>query len=271
MLDQTRDDTAVAGGPTETVTLSIDGREVTAPKGTTIWNAARDAGFEIPVLCHDPKLEPIGVCRMCAVEVEGARVMAASCVRECEDGMVVKTASEKVDRCRAMLTELLLSEQRAESGKESATGDDELAALQRKYGVEVRLPSGNSRPIDHSSPAIAVDHQACILCDKCIRACDDIQNNDVIGRTGKGYQARISFDLDNPMGVSTCVTCGECVAACPTGALLNKPLGAPIRPRTELKTVDSVCPYCGVGCGLTYHVDEERNRVVFAEGRENPG
>ncbi|MEM8883591.1 MAG: formate dehydrogenase subunit alpha [Planctomycetota bacterium] len=254
------------------VTLTIDGHEVTVPAGTTIWDAARLADIEVPVLCHDPGLEPVGVCRMCAVEVEGARVMAASCVREAEAGMVVHTRSEKVERCRSMLTELLLSEQREEgSRKTETTNDDKLYELQDRYGVEVALPMGNSRPMDDSSPAISVDHQACILCDRCIRACDDIQVNHVIGRTGKGYEARISFDLDNPMGESTCVTCGECVAACPTGALINKPLTAPLQPREELKSVDSVCPYCGVGCALTYHVNEEENVVVYAEGRDSPG
>ena len=119
---------------------------------------------------------------------------------------------------------------------------------------------------------IAVNHDACILCDRCVRACDDIQGNDVIGRSGKGYATRIAFDLNDPMGESSCVTCGECVAACPTGALVNKPIhDVPIRPREELEQVDSVCPYCGVGCALTYHVDRERNAIVFAEGREQPG
>ena len=114
-------------------------------------------------------------------------------------------------------------------------------------------------------------NDACILCDRCVRACDDIQGNDVIGRTGKGYETRIAFDLNDPMGESTCVTCGECVAACPTGALVNKPIhGVPIRPREELKSVDSVCPYCGVGCALTYHVDEERGAIAFADGASSP-
>ena len=105
-----------------------------------------------------------------------------------------------------------------------------------------------------------------------MRACDDIQGNDVIGRSGKGYSTRIAFDLNDPMGESSCVTCGECVAACPTGALTNKPIrNIPIRPRSELDQVDSVCPYCGVGCALTYHVDRERGAIAFAEGRDQPG
>ena len=117
-----------------------------------------------------------------------------------------------------------------------------------------------------------MDHDACILCDRCVRACDDIQGNDVIGRTGKGYDTHIAFDLNDPMGASSCVTCGECVAACPTGALTNKPINnVPIRPRAELDSVDSVCPYCGVGCAITYQVDRERGAIAFAEGREQPG
>ncbi len=117
-----------------------------------------------------------------------------------------------------------------------------------------------------------MDHDACILCDRCVRACDDIQGNDVIGRSGKGYATRIAFDLNDPMGKSSCVTCGECVAACPTGALTNKPIhNIPIRPRTELDAVDTVCPYCGVGCALTFNVDRERGAIAFAEGRDQPG
>jgi formate dehydrogenase major subunit len=263
--------------PTEirTVTLTIDGRELTVVEGTTIWQAAKDAGIEIPVLCHDERYDPVGVCRMCVVDV-GARVYAASCVRPCEDGMEVKTATPELERQRATLTELLYVDQPPveEDPKETTTADNELLVLVRQYGLQQEdgLPRGRGRGTDHSNPVISVDHDACILCDRCVRACDDIQGNDVIGRSGKGYTTRIAFDLNDPMGESTCVTCGECVAACPTGALTNKPIhNVPIRPRSELKQVDSVCPYCGVGCALTYHVDEERGAIAFAEGREQPG
>jgi formate dehydrogenase major subunit len=260
---------------TRTVTLTIDGTEMAVPEGTTIWSAARDAGIEIPVLCHDERYDPVGVCRMCVVDV-GGRVYAAACLRACEEGMEVKTATPDVERHRRTLTELLLVDQPPpdRDPKETTTGDNELLVLARRYGVtqEDGLPRGGGRGTDLSNPVIAVDHDACILCDRCVRACDDIQGNDVIGRSGKGYTTRIAFDLNDPMGESSCVTCGECVAACPTGALTNRPIrDVPIRPRAELKQVDTVCPYCGVGCALTYHVDEERNAISFAEGREQPG
>jgi formate dehydrogenase major subunit len=263
--------------PTEprTVNLTIDGREVEVAEGTTIWQAAKDAGIEIPVLCHDERYDPVGVCRMCVVDV-GGRVYAAACVRPCEDGMEVKTATPDVERNRATLTQLLLSDQPPPESdpKETTTADNELLVLVRRYGVQRQngLPIGHGRGSDDSNPVISVNHDACILCDRCVRACDDIQGNDVIGRSGKGYTTRIAFDLNDPMGESTCVTCGECVAACPTGALTNKPIrNVPIRPRAELRQVDSVCPYCGVGCALTYHVDDERGAIAFAEGREQPG
>jgi formate dehydrogenase major subunit len=263
--------------PTEarTVNLTIDGVEVQAAEGATIWEAARDAGIEIPVLCHDERYDPVGVCRICVVDV-GGRVYAAACVRPVEDGMEVKTATDDLERHRATLTSLLESDQPPpdQDPKETTTADNELLVLVRKYGVqrENGLPVGGGRGEDHSNPVISVNHDACILCDRCVRACDDIQGNDVIGRSGKGYTTRIAFDLNDPMGESSCVTCGECVAACPTGALTNKPIrDVPIRPRTELRQVESVCPYCGVGCALTYHVDDSRNAIVFAEGREQPG
>ncbi len=270
--------TASEATPTEVtknVSLKIDGREVTVRDGTTILDAAKQLGIEIPVLCHDDRYDPVGVCRMCVVDV-GARVYAAACVRPCEEGMDVKTNTERVEQNRAMLTELLLADQPdpAQDPKETTTADNELLLLVRKYGVKQDdgIPQAQGRGIDDSNPVISVNHDACILCDRCVRACDDIQGNDVIGRSGKGYTTRIAFDLNQPMGESSCVTCGECVAACPTGALTNKPINkVPIQPRETLRQVDTVCPYCGVGCALTYHVDDERKAISFAEGRDQPG
>jgi len=265
----------IASESTETVTLTIDGQEVTAPRGATIWQAARSAGIDIPVLCHDERYDPVGVCRMCVVDV-GSPAFAASCVRACEDGMQVRTSTPEVERSRAMLASLLVSDQppRERDPKQATTADNELLELADRYGVGAPggLPCGSGRGADLSSPVIAVNHDACILCDRCVRACDDIQGNDVIGRSGKGYDTHIAFDLSDPMGASSCVSCGECVAACPTGALTNKPIrDIPIRPRSDLDAVDTVCPYCGVGCALTYYVDRERGAIAFAEGREQPG
>ena len=158
---------------TQTVTLIIDGHTVSVPAGTTIWDAAQQAGIEIPVLCHDTRLRPVGVCRMCVVDV-GERVLAASCVREVADGMNVVTNSEKVQNCRRTLTELLLSDYPEDSARAATTGDDLLLDLARDLEVDrsaIQLPAGNGRALDLSSPVIAVDHSACILCDRCLRAC----------------------------------------------------------------------------------------------------
>ena len=264
------------GTSVRTITAEIDGRQVTVPEGTSIYDAARQVGVDIPVLCHDERYDPVGVCRMCVVDT-GGRAFAAACVRPCEDGMTVTTDTPELNRSRATLTELLIADQppRAEDPKQTKTGDNLLLELADRYGVAretTELPCATGRGTDSSNPVIDVNHDACILCDRCVRACDDIQGNDVIGRSGKGYSTRIAFDLNDPMGNSSCVTCGECVQACPTGALTNKPINQiPIRPREELDAVDSVCPYCGVGCALTYYVDRERNAISFAEGRPQPG
>ncbi len=252
------------------VHLSIDGRRVTVPSGTTLWEAARDLGIAIPVLCHDPRLNPVGVCRLCVVDA-GGRTLTASCVRACEDGMNVQTATERVERQRRTLLALLLADHPVPCERERTTADCQLEALGRRYGLLNGAAHG-SQPVgvkkDLSSPVIAVDHGACILCDRCIRACDDVQSNEVIGRAGKGYASRIAFDLDQPMGQSTCVSCGECAASCPTGALTHKPLSLPLVPRAQTTAVESVCPYCGVGCALTYHIKD--NHILWADGRASP-
>ena len=271
----------------QSINLQIDGHEVMVPAGTTIWDAAAQVGTDIPALCHTPQIDPVGVCRMCVVDV-GQRVLAASCVRECEEGMCVATNSDKVTRHRRMLTALLLADHPVPCAREQATANCELEQLGRDFGLlcgpgESSNAVLNGLPklltpgipaetplkeLDASSPVIAVDHQACILCDRCVRACDDVQSNEVIGRTSKGYGVQIAFDLNLPMGASTCVSCGECVSACPTGALTNKQITLPVVATDQWQSVDSVCPYCGVGCAVTFHAKD--NQVVFADGRESP-
>lgn len=254
------------------LTLTIDGRPVTAPNGATIWEAAKSAGIDIPTLCHDPKLHPAGVCRVCAVDVENARTLPAACIRPAEDGMVVRTDTERVRRARATLVDMLMAEHPSPCRKQQESGDCELEMLATELNVAAaRLepphpaPHTQNKPPDLSSHVIEVNLNACILCDRCIRACDDLQVNDVIGRAGKGHDAFISFDNNQPMGESSCVSCGECMAYCPTGALTNKLLINTVPDKTDIEQVDSVCPYCGVGCGVTYHVQD--NQIVEVTGR----
>ena len=269
------------------VELRIDGVSVRAPEGSTILEAAQASGIEIPVLCHDARYRPVGVCRMCVVDV-GGRTLAASCVRPIEAGMEVTTKSAALDKHRTMLTALLMADQPVVPRQQRVQGNL-LSGLAERYGVEntvekgvekgvgrvekktgpLGLPRGDARPLDVSSPVISVDHQACILCDRCVRACDELQSNEVISRSGKGYSTRIAFDLDVPMGDSSCVSCGECMDACPTDALVNKELAAPLRPPSKLAQVQTLCPYCGVGCSITAHVDRERNQVAWIDGRDS--
>lgn len=210
------------------VTFTINDQKVTVPAGTTIFDAARMNGIPIPTLCHQQNELPVGVCRVCVVDV-GARVYAAACIREAENNMVVKTATDKVQAARKTLVELLMSDHPSPCAREQQSGDCELEALAKQYQlgasrVPRRLLPAHEK--DESSLSIMVDHSACILCDRCTRGCSEIRHNFVIARQGKGYAASICFDADSPMGSSSCVSCGECMVSCPTGALTNKKFGA---------------------------------------------
>ncbi|MGA2234586.1 MAG: cyclic nucleotide-binding domain-containing protein [Terriglobales bacterium] len=209
--------------PAKLVQLTIDGTAVSVPQGTTIFDAARAYGIPIPTLCHQQNENPVGVCRVCVVDV-GQRVYAASCIRQAEPGMTVKTNTEAVLGVRRTLAELLMSDHPSPCARQQRSGDCELERIAAQAGIgQPRFPSRTTpRGRDNSSLAIEVDHEACILCDRCIRGCDDIRNNWVLARRGKGYQAGIAFDNNLPMGESSCVSCGECMVSCPTGALTNR-------------------------------------------------
>src|SRR6516225_9955013 len=214
---------STAGTPPGLVDLTIDGKAVRAPAGTTVFDAARMHGIAIPTLCHLENETPVGVCRLCVVDT-GARVLSAACVRPVEPGLKVVTRSEKVLAARRTLLELLVADHPSPCARQQHSGDCELETLAAEAGIgEPRFARRTvSRGVDDSSCSIAVDHDACILCDRCIRGCDEVRGNFVMGRMGKGYAAGIAFDLNSPMGDSTCISCGECMVSCPTGALTNK-------------------------------------------------
>jgi formate dehydrogenase major subunit len=242
------------------VAFSLNGRSVTALGDETIIQAADRLGVQIPRLCYKPGYRPDGNCRACMVEIKGERLLAPSCCRRPTAGMEVASTSERALRAQKMIVELLASDMPAKLYR----NDSELAFWQRALGVIKPRFAPRAQPAaDLSHPAMAVNLDACIQCTRCVRACREEQVNDVIGYAFRGAHSKIVFDLDDPMGQSTCVACGECVQACPTGALApaHDAYLAPVD-----RKVESVCPYCGVGCQITYHVAD--NHIVRVEGRD---
>jgi CRP-like cAMP-binding protein/Fe-S-cluster-containing hydrogenase component 2 len=225
----------------KTIELTIDDMPVSVDEGTSVFDAARMNGITIPVLCHAQNERPVGVCRLCTVDC-GDKVLQASCVRPAENGMKVYTASDKVRKHRRMILELLMSDHPSPCARQRASGDCELETHAANEGVGVPRFSKRVSPRgqDDSSLAISVDHEACILCDRCIRGCDEIRQNNVLGRRGKGYNAGIAFDLSRPMGNSSCVSCGECMVSCPTGALTNKSVVRTVLPGGDPVEVDEL-------------------------------
>lgn len=253
------------------IVFELDGKQVEAAPGETIWQVAKRHATDIPHLCYSPAIDyrPDGNCRACMVEIEGERVLAASCKRTPAMGMKVKTASERATKAQRMVMELLVADQPAR-----ATAHDPQSKFwgwAEKTGVmESRFPAAERWQGDSSHPAMRVNLDACIQCGLCVRACREIQVNDVIGMAYRGADAKIVFDFDEPMGTSTCVACGECVQACPTGALMPASLLDANQTRAVYaeQEVNSLCPYCGVGCQVTYQVAD--NKIVAAEGRPGP-
>jgi formate dehydrogenase major subunit len=255
----------------DVIRFTLDGREVEAAPGETIWQVARREGTEIPHLCWlpEPGYRADGNCRACMVEIEGERVLAASCIRKPAANMKVITASERARTARRMVMELLLADQ-----PERETAHHPKSRLwQWAERMEVghsRFPRRDLPAPDTSHPAMAVNLDACIHCTLCVRACREVQVNDVIGMAHRNAHAKVVFDMDDPMGESTCVACGECVQACPTGALMpasvvdERQVG-----HVEVdRQVASVCPYCGVGCQITYNIKDDTIRWV--DGRNGP-
>ncbi len=245
------------------VTFSLDGEQITAFEDETILQAAKRHGKNLPHLCYRDGLRPDGNCRACVVEIEGERVLAPSCCRMPAEGMQVKSNNERATKAQKMVLELLLSDM-PNQGASPYKHDSKLDKWAKILEVDKpRFPGCEPPEADLSHPAIAVNLDACIKCTRCLRACREEQVNGVIGLAGRGSHSHIVFDIDDPMGASSCVACGECVQACPTGALMPSNRNGEL---IEDKTVDSTCPYCGVGCLITYHVRD--NKISFAEGRE---
>ncbi len=257
------------------ITFTLDGQSVTAQPGETIWEVAHGRGLVIPHLCHKPQpgYRSDGNCRACMVAIDGERTLAASCIREPSDGMVVTTDQPREVQARKMVMEMLVADQ-----PEQAVAHDKSSHLwdmAAQQGVsESRFPTMDADHIpllDDSHVAMSVNLDACIQCGLCVRACREVQVNDVIGMAGRGHNAYPVFDMDDPMGASSCVACGECVQACPTGALLP----ATVTDENQIgdtadydREVKSVCPFCGVGCQVSLKIKDDK--VKFVEGINGP-
>ena len=244
------------------VTVTINGEKFEGNPTETILDISERNGISIPRLCYKEGMRPDGNCRVCMVEIEGERALQPSCARTITNGMIINTSGKRVKHSQKLVLELLT----ADVSEKIYDKESELTGWSNQLQIQKhRFPSNVQKKHDISHPAIAVNLDACIQCTRCVRACREEQVNDVIGYAQRGIKSEIVFDLDDQMGDSTCVGCGECVQACPTGALMpSNDAGLNIPD----KKVDSVCPYCGVGCLLTYNV--KNNKILFTDGRDGP-
>ncbi|EAR52852.1 formate dehydrogenase, alpha subunit [Oceanicola granulosus HTCC2516] len=259
----------------ETISFTLDGRAVDAAPGETIWQVAKRVGTTIPHLCHKdaPGYRSDGNCRACMVAVDGERNLVASCIRTPVEGMTVTTDGAREVQTRKLVMELLLADQ-----PEQPAAHDRSAHLWEMADAqglaESRFPAMDADHVpllDDSHVAMRVNLDACIQCGLCVRACREVQVNDVIGMAGRGHQAFPVFDLDDPMGDSTCVACGECVQACPTGALMPASVLNEVQEGDSQdydREVESVCPFCGVGCQVSLKVKDDR--IVYVDGIDGP-
>jgi formate dehydrogenase major subunit len=258
---------------TTPIKLTLDGREVEAEPGETIWQVAQRQGTTIPHLCwHDaPGYRADGNCRACVVEIEGERVLAASCQRKAAPGMKVRTASERARKSQEMVLELLAADQPPRAT--SHDPDSKYWSWIDRMGIAdtSRYPRAEKPASDTTHAAISFNADACINCGLCVRACREVQSNEVIAMAYRGHGSKVVFDFDVGMGLSTCVACGECVQVCPTGALMEASLldkASQTRVVFEERSVDTLCPYCGVGCQTRVHV--KGDRITHVDGRDGP-
>ena len=247
------------------IALTIDGRTVSVPEGSTVLKAIEKAGLYVPTLCYDPALKPFGACRLCMVEIEGMRGLPTSCTTPVQDGMKVHTETEELQRIRRMIVELAIANHPYECLLCNKSEDCELLKVARYVGVDQGSIQQLRRAIrtrspDRSNPAYDFDSDKCILCGKCVRRCDEIVGVGAIDFCDRGYDTVISPFGGKPLAQSICQSCGECVEHCPTGALLPKDLFVPER------EVETICPYCGVGCSI--HLGIRVGKIVRVRGNE---
>jgi predicted molibdopterin-dependent oxidoreductase YjgC len=244
--------------PKKLVELTVDGRAVSVTEDSTILDACRRLGIATPTLCYADTLTPVNVCRVCVVEVEGSRVLVPSCSRKVEPGMIVHTDSERVRTSRRMVLELLGSSVDLSTAPDAQRYVDEYGADPDRFGERATV----AQPVKVDNDLYVRDYSKCILCYKCVEACGvDHQNTFAISTAGRGFEAHISTEFDVDLPESACVYCGNCIAVCPTGALMFTSEYELRREGTwneaEQSQVDTVCPYCGVGCNLTLHVQDD--------------
>jgi len=243
--------------PKATVALTIDGRDVEVPEGTTILGACRTLGIDIPTLCWLESLKPVNVCRVCVVEVQGARVLVPSCSRTVEPGMKVLTRSERVRLTRRLVLEMLASSVDLSTAPGMTEMLAEYGAKPERFGECETV----AQPVKVDNDLYVRDYAKCVLCYKCVEACGaDHQNTFAIAVAGRGFHAHISTEFAVDLPTSACVYCGNCIAVCPTGALMSKRewelRAAGAWDESKQTATDTVCPFCGVGCTLTLHVQD---------------